>query len=156
MSIIVFAIGYGLHIVAFRRGLGDASHTINAKQLKKQAKKNKQKFKTGHSLLDNWLRFGGGYYGIIALIQLFFIELAQVRDFIANWPGLISFIDSLGIRTIIRFFIEQAMNVVSAFIWPTDYLQRYDVIQLAMLIGVTYFVYELARKAARYETSEIL
>ncbi len=156
MSAFVFGIGYGLHYVAYLKGLGNKHDVVKPENLKKRVKQKNGKLKTGNSFLDKWLEFGGGYYGSIALIHLIFIELAQIKEFIADWPGGTEFINGLGINTLVTFFIEQIMNFVAAISWPVDYLGRYSIAQIAIFIGITYLAYQVSRKIARTQVNKVL
>lgn len=149
MSIMVYAASYWLHYRAFDKGLGDAQDIVKTKALKKDAEGKKRDYKTGHKIIDKWLAFGGGYYGIVALIKLIFIELAQFWSFITDGEAIGEFINTLGLATIVNFFMDQLKNFIAAVIWPVDYLNSFSLLQVAMFIGVTYFACEYARKTAR-------
>ncbi|MFC3092871.1 hypothetical protein DRW07_01460 [Alteromonas sediminis] len=156
MSALVFVLGYGLHYIAYMKNLGNEADIVSAKYLKRDENGKKRKFKTGNALLDKWLDFGGGYYGIVAFIKLIFIEIAQVREFILEGPGIVAFLQSLGIGTIISFFIEQITNFVSAIIWPVNLIGRFSLLQAALFIVVTYYVCEWSRKLARQQVNKVL
>lgn len=149
MCAFVFALGFVLHYYAFKRGIADQFDKVKTEALKKGADGKKKDYKTGNGLLDKWLDFGGGYYGIIAFIQLIFIEIEEIQAFILGWTGLDDFLQGLGISTLISLFIEQIMNFVQAISWPAHYLGRYSILQIAIFIALTYLVYTLSRKLAR-------
>lgn len=149
MSVFVTALGFALHYYAFKRGLGDEHDVVSTKYLKKTYKDQQQDYKTGNGFLDKWLAFGGGYYGIIAFIQLIFIELNQVQEFIADWQGFSAFIQSLGMGTLINILIEQIMNFVAAICWPVDYLSRFSIAEIGVFVAITYFAYSYSRRLAR-------
>ena len=94
------------------------------------------------------MSFCGGYYGTVAFVELIFIELNQFKNFVSNFPGVSEFIDSLGIDFLIAFFIDQIMNFVAAIIWPTNYLGKYSIFEIALFVGATWLIYEQARKRA--------
>lgn len=154
MSVFVFWAGYLLHKVAYKKGIADENDLVKTKALKKDSEGKKREYKTGNTAVDKWLDFGGGYYGIVALIKLIFIELEQIGEFIMNWPGMNEFINDLGIGTIINFFVEQFRNFVAAITWPVDYLGRYEILEIAIFIGVTYYAYNYSRKLARAKLNE--
>lgn len=149
MSLLIFALAFVLHFVAYLKGMGDDNDEIHTTALKKIAKARKTKWKTGNTFIDKWLEFGGGYYGIVAFVKFILIELAQIKDFLFDGPSIGEFIQSLGIGTLINLFVEQIMNFVAAIIWPTDLLGRYPILQIAIFIGITYLAYDAARKLAR-------
>ena len=149
MGICAIGVGYGLHYYAYKRGMQDEFDVVNTKALKKDASGKKKDYKTGNGFLDKWLDFGGGYYGVIAMIKLIFIELEQIKDFIADWQGLSHFIGEIGIAMLVNFFIEQIMNFVAAISWPADYFGRFSFEQVAIFFVVTYVCYNVSRKLAR-------
>ncbi|BDX04798.1 hypothetical protein [Planctobacterium marinum] len=155
MSTLVFAMGFALHFYAYKRGLGDEFDEVKTKTLKRDAQGNKRPYKTGNGFLDKWLEFGGGYYGIIAFIQLVFIEIGQVRDFISDWSGLSDFIDSLGIGMLIRILIEQIMNFVAAICWPVDYLEQFSLTEIALFICITFVFYKFSQRVARAKLTQV-
>ena len=156
MGTFIFGISFCLHYLAYHRDIADEFDVVKTKSLKKDKTGKKRDYKTGNTLLDKWLDFGGGYYGIVALLHLVFIELAQIKEFISGWQGLSAFIDDLGIGTIVNFFVEQFMNFVAAICWPVDYLSRFSIFEIAVFIAITYVVHEMARKLARKEINKSL
>lgn len=117
---------------------------------KAKKKKKKKKRKTGNHVLDQWLYFGGGYYGTVAFLIFVKIELTQFFDFISDIDGMMTYFANFGIGDIVAFFIDQLMNVISAFIWPVSYLQRYDsIFHFIIMVVITYFAYQKGCQFAR-------
>lgn len=154
MGICALGIGFALHYYAYKRGMQDEFDVVKTKTLKKDEKGKKKDYKTGNSFLDKWLDFGGGYYGVIAMIKLIFIEFGQIKDFIADWQGLDHFIDQIGIGMLVNFFVEQIMNFVAAISWPADYFGRFSFEQVVIFFVATYVCYEVSRKLARKKIDE--
>ncbi|MBL4659611.1 MAG: hypothetical protein JKY19_04590 [Alcanivoracaceae bacterium] len=95
----------------------------NASQLKKELKninldENKQAHVVHNILHKKYLKFGGGFYGILAFITYIHVELYQVIDFINNFSSVQNFIQSIGFWMLINFFIEAIMNFITALMWP--------------------------------------
>ncbi|MBE1299242.1 MAG: hypothetical protein GJ680_04970 [Alteromonadaceae bacterium] len=156
MSACVFAIGYGLHYFAYLRGLANEDDVVQSSYLEKTVDGKKQKYKSGNTFIDKWLDFGGGYYGVVAVVTLLFIEIGELRQFIADWQDLDTFIQSLGIGWLINFFIEQFMNFISAAIWIVHYIGDYSAFQVGIFIGATYVAYNISRKLARAQVNKVL
>ena len=92
----------------------------NAKELQqelKNVKLNKDNNFVRQALQKKFLKFGGGFYGIMAFITYLHIEAYQVYDFVRKFDGWQNFIDSIGFSMFINFFIEAIMNLVTAFVW---------------------------------------
>jgi hypothetical protein len=95
----------------------------NSKELKQELKTvsithDKEDGFVSKMLQKKFIKFGGGFYGIMAFISYIHIEVYQVIDFVRNFTSLQDFLDSIGFRMLVNFFIEAIMNLVSAFMWP--------------------------------------
>lgn len=77
-----------------------------------------RKFDFVHS---KWMSFGGGFYGVVALLTYLFVELAEMRDFLLKLPNL--FEHSL-VSLVVNFFVESLRNFVTAIAWPAYWLKR--------------------------------
>ena len=153
MSVFVFGVGYGLYHYAFKMELQNDKDEVLDEDLEKTIKNKNDKYDTGNHFVDKWLEFGGGYYGTMALVKFIFLELGEIKEFVQEWPGLTAFIDSLGIDTIVRFFVEQFMNFLWAVMWIVDYLKNYHISEVAVFVGITWVTHEAARKYARFRLS---
>ena len=69
-------------------------------------------------LRKKFLKFGGGFYGVLTFITYIHIEIYQLLDFMKSFSGFKNFIDDLGWKMIFNFFLEAIMNMISAFLWP--------------------------------------
>lgn len=104
--------------------------STNATQLKKELKTLELKKNPDenfmHSLLQKkFLKFGGGFYGILTLITYIHIEIYQLIQFVNNFSGFNALFEAGILRLVIAFIIDAVMNLMSAFMWPfywSDYL----------------------------------
>ena len=69
-------------------------------------------------VLKKWLSFGGGFYGLTALVTYAVIEYAEIVDFFANFTSIADFINRIGIGMLIDFIIESIINFVLSLAWP--------------------------------------
>jgi hypothetical protein len=67
---------------------------------------------------DKWLRFGGGFYGLVALYTYGLVEFREVRDFIAGFGGISEFLSQLNFDMFINLFIDALTNFITAIAWP--------------------------------------
>lgn len=95
-----------------------------------------------------FLKFGGGFYGVLAFITYIHIEIMQIIDFIRSFSGFQNFIDSIGFSMIINFFIEAIMNLVQAFIWPIYWYKYLPINSFWVWIIVALFAHTAATKYA--------
>jgi hypothetical protein len=123
----VFALAFVLTWWGLRRGMLNETGGVDA--LHKEVKalgKLKPAERTGSNLVhEKWLKFGGGFYGVVALLTWLVIE---VQDLATQVPQLLGAAVSfdLGeiIGTVINVFIESIMNFVWAIAWPGYWMQR--------------------------------
>jgi len=112
------------------------------------SKKHKKKLKFMHS---KWVAFGGGYYGLIALITFVVIELTQVVEFLLSVTGWQDFANLLSVSALISMFIDSIVNMVKAAIWFTYWPSRLEPQNFIIWIIVTYITYRYgAHLAKRY------
>jgi len=103
------------------------------KEVKRLTKsKSRKKSKNGKSSLDDddpprpalnpvhnkWLSFGGGFYGVVALLTYVVIELGEVRDFISNLGGLFNLLANISVDLIVGFIVDSFTNFIKALAWP--------------------------------------
>ena len=74
-----------------------------------------KKFHPAHS---KWLAFGGGFYGVVGLVTYAVIECIEIRDFFANFEGIIHFLQEISFELLISLLINSIMNFVAAIAWP--------------------------------------
>jgi hypothetical protein len=97
--------------------------STNATQLKKELKQvelvssEKESFIQG-VLQKKFMKFGGGFYGVLTFITYLHIEGYQLIQFISSFtadgPGFNGGIFSL----ILGFFLDMIMNFITALMWP--------------------------------------
>jgi hypothetical protein len=100
-------------------------------------------------LHQKWLSFGGGYYGLMALLTFCVIEVQQIFDFVTNFPGWQALRDMLNINDLVNFFVDQMMNLVDAFIWFFYWPDRIDMANGWVWLGLSYAGFYLGDRLAR-------
>lgn len=72
-----------------------------------------------------WFRFGGGFYGLVALYTWLVVEWGEVLSFLGGLGDIILNLDPGAlIGLLIKFFIESIMNFVVAISWPAYWLRE--------------------------------
>jgi hypothetical protein len=97
---------------------------------------------------NKWLAFGGGFYGVVALLTYAIVELAEIRDFIARYDGLAGLISKFSFGMIIELIIDALMNFVVAIAWPVYWLSDIAGEYIWVWFGVAYGGYWAGVKAA--------
>ncbi len=113
-----------------------------------KARKDKEKPQKVDPALEKWFRFGGGFYGLVALYTWLLIEWDEVWGFLTGLGDIVIRIDLGGlISLVIVFFIESIMNFVTAIAWPAYWLG--EARQPWLWVILAYGGYWLGIKAAR-------
>jgi len=126
---------------------------INAKQLKLELKgekvtKDSEESMVQHFVHKKWLRFGGGFYGVLTFITYMHIEVYQIVEFLQNFTGLQNFIDNISLWMIINFFIEAVTNLITAFLWPIYWFDFLPIDSFWVWFIVVFTAHVIATKLA--------
>ncbi len=118
----ILLITFGLFAWAYKTGLisqeNDPFEQLNNKLEELSASEPESK-KSSNFVMDKWIEFGGGYYGVMALVTFFHAEFYDGMEIIAE----LSQIDNQGsllngfINFAIEFFVESFTNIFLAFSW---------------------------------------
>lgn len=111
--------------------------------LSKEHKKNLQFF---HS---KWVTFGGGFYGLIALLTFMVIELLQIVNY---WLSVTSWQDVTALFTlgaIIEMFVDSIINMVKAALWFTYWPDVFNTPNFILLVIIAYLGYQYGAKLAK-------
>ena len=98
------------------------SFNLAMKNMSKQYKadkKNNDVSSKNNKVLNKWLYFGGGFYGLMALITYFYIEIGEIFDFIGKLfqLNLSQFLSQVSINLLVDMLINAIRNLVDAFVW---------------------------------------
>jgi len=115
--------GYALVWWAMKQDyLGPAS---SMKELEKEAKrlaKDKETDSRTDPLHSKWMKFGGGFYGVVGLLTYAVVELAEIRDFFTQFESIGALIAGISIESLIGLFIGALMNFIVAIAWPAYWI----------------------------------
>ncbi len=98
---------------------------------------------------QKWLSFGGGYYGLMALLTFTVIEAQQIYSFATNFPGWQAMLDLLNVQDLVDIFVSQIMNLVDAFIWFIYWPDRIYMHNGWVWLGLSYAGYFVGSRLAR-------
>ena len=96
-------------------------------------------------VLDKWVEFGGGYYGLMALITFVYLELLDILDLASDLTGIPnvgSFIQVM-IEFLIQLIIESFTNLINALMWWSKWGDTLPIGEGAGLywLGISYLGY---------------
>ena len=97
---------------------------------------------------SKWLTFGGGFYGVVALLTYAIVELGEIRDFIARYDGLAGLLRQFSFGMIIELIIDALMNFIVAIAWPVYWLSDIAGEYIWIWFAVAYGGYWAGVKAA--------
>lgn len=115
---------------------------------RKLSKANKKSLLFLHS---KWMTFGGGFYGLVALLTFIYIELDQTVQFLIHATGWQSFLNLLSFNAILGMIIESFLNMLKALLWFSYWPDVFDMENVAIWFIASYLGYRLgANLAQRY------
>lgn len=94
-----------------------------------------------------WMQFGGGFYGSAALWTFLMIELQELIDFFANFPGISTLFDDGLVNLVVSLLVNQFTNFIAAIIWFTYWTD--GGVTIAIWMAVAYLGYLSGMTAAR-------
>jgi hypothetical protein len=118
---------------------------------KKNAKKAGEEDAPTHKLNpvhNKWLAFGGGFYGVVALITLVVIETTEILGFFADFRENVSRLADFGFDLVVSFFVDQMMNFVTALAWPGYWMSEVGASAIWIWFLAAYGGYWLGARAA--------
>ncbi|WP_414828865.1 hypothetical protein [Alteromonas sp. H39] len=148
----VFISSLLLHYLAYRKGLLSVWQDDDDDQVQSEEVTDEQRENESNPLIQKWLAFGGGYYGIIAFVRLLIIEFKQLQDLVNNWKGFEAFAGGVDLNSIIGLIVSvfsaQFQTFAAAISWPAHYISTFTVSQCAAFIIATYLLYKGAQNLA--------
>ena len=154
LALPVAAISFAMVWWALHKGLLQEKEKFHAlkkeiKAISKSFKKSKTKDRPDlHPVQRKWLKFGGGFYGIVAMYTYMLVEWNEIVSFISGFGGFGAFIRNLGVGVIIRMFIEGLKNFITAISWPIYWMYEFDSGHIWLWLGITYAGYWLGMRLA--------
>ena len=91
---------------ALRNGyLGEVETLREVEKEVKRLAKDKEGKKAGDPVHRKWLAMGGGFYGVVAVLTLVYIEVVDILDFFAGLDGFGNLVNYLSIGTLVNMLI---------------------------------------------------
>ncbi|MCJ9430337.1 hypothetical protein [Kordiimonas marina] len=109
-----FLVRWSLAAEAHTPGDGDIALKAWLKALKKRPKK---KHKSVNKVHAKWMRFGGGFYGCMAVFTYLFVELTDFINLLYNLGQLEHWFDHIGFDLVVKFLIGSLTNFLDALLW---------------------------------------
>lgn len=97
-----------------------------AQKKNKKKKENATELKKLNPVHNKWMKFGGGFYGVVALITFAVVELGEIVGFLGNLREVLRNLSGFSIDFVVRFFIDSLMNFITAIAWPMYWMSQIE------------------------------
>jgi hypothetical protein len=137
------------------RGADRKSIGLQVKLIKKSFKKKKDGG-TSHYMVEKWMWFGSGFYGLAGLWTFAVIEIADVLRVVFNPSTIADTFDDGLVSAVVDIAANQLSNLVTAFVW-FGYWADDGIIVWLVVAYVGYWIgVELARRGEDLPIQELL
>jgi len=143
-------------------GAGDLDRDADRKSINVQVKKMKRSFKkkkdggTSNYMVEKWMWFGSGFYGLAGLWTFAVIEIADVFRVIFNPSTISESLDDGLVSAVVDLAVNQFSNLITAFVW-FGYWADDGVIVWLLVAYVGYWIgVEMARRGEDLPIQELL
>ena len=154
LALPVAGLSYLMVSTALKAGLLSGASDLKAlrKELGSMSKRHrdkKQETPKVNPVHNKWLKFGGGFYGTVALYTYGLIEFQEIRGMIASFGGIPPFLDALSIRLFINMLIEAMVNFIAAITWPVYWMREFGSSQMWIWFLIAYGAYWAGMRLAQ-------
>jgi hypothetical protein len=148
------AISFVMFLILLKQQNNETVTAIKSKD-KDGLKQVKQELKAAplsvqNVLMSKWVAFGGGFYGVMALMTYIVVEFYEVVEFLTSESSVWATITSLGIGDLINFFINSLMNFITAIVWPAYWLKSIHGYSAWVWFVAVYLGYLTGQAIAKY------
>lgn len=151
------AVSFLLFYVLMKQSKAESIAAIESKD-KAGLKKMKAELKTErlswqNIIMSKWVAFGGGFYGVMAVMTYVVVEFNEVVDLLTSEATLMATIAELGVGDLINFFINSIMNFVAAITWPVYWMNKVEGHSIWVWFLVVYAGYAVGQFLAKNSTN---
>ena len=143
-------------------GGGDLDRKAGRKSVDAQVKKMKKSFKkrkdggTSNYMVEKWMWFGSGFYGLAGLWTFAVIEIIDIFRVIFNPSSIIEALDEGILSALINLAANQLSNLISAFVWFGYWADDGILVWLLVAYAGYWIGVELARREQDLPVKELL
>lgn len=125
----------------------DKPDKATRKQLKQDLKQGQWSVQS--VMMSKWVDFGGGFYGVVAVLTYLVVEFREVVDFLTSEATVLATLAELGVGDVVNFFINSLMNFITAIAWPAYWLNKVDGAPVWVWFVVAYAGYHTGQLLAK-------
>lgn len=119
----------------------------------KQPAAPQKKVRLRNPLQKKWMKFGGGFYGLVGLWTFLLIEGREVYGFVTGYEGMDAVMETLrassGAELAVAFFKNQLQNFITAVTWPVYWPDVLQSERIWLWAVAAYGGYWIGMKTAR-------
>ena len=134
---------------------GQKAFKAEMKAMKKSAKK--KKTRSGNPIHNKWMKFGGGFYGLVGMWTFLVIEALEVYDFATGYQGMDGLMNTLNTTSFtglaVEFLVNSIKNFITAIVWPGYCPDVLDSERIWLWLIAAYAGYWIGMKIARGQTN---
>ena len=133
-------------------GGGDLDRKGDRKSINAEVKKMKKSFKkkkdggTSNYMVEKWMWFGSGFYGLAGLWTFAVIEIADVLRIIASPSLILESFDNGLVSAAVNLVVNQFSNLVKAFVWFSYWSNGGVIVWLLVAYAGYWIGVEMARR----------
>lgn len=141
----------------FNAGELDRAHdnkeiSSNLKAMKEAFKKTPRKQRRKSFVMNKWMFFGSGFYGLAGLWTFAVIEVSQFLSFVFNYPGTDYLMRNGFVAFLIEVLINQLQNLIMALVW----FFWWDTSSMLLWVGIAYLGFWAGVAMARRQQESAL
>jgi hypothetical protein len=77
-------------------------------------------------LHNKWLKFGGGFYGVVGLLTYAVVEAGELWNFAIGFESIWMLMSKFGLDALINLAVNALRNFIVAVAWPAYWLSNID------------------------------
>jgi hypothetical protein len=117
----------------------------------KRRKKRKNYVSDLNPVQAKWLKFGGNFYGVVALYTYLLVEIADLIKFFREFTSVSDFINRIDLGMLIDVLVQALMNFITAITWPVYWMKAVEGHNAEIIwLIMAYLGYLAGIKAALY------
>jgi hypothetical protein len=142
-------------------GGGELDRKAGKKTIGAQVKTMKKSFKekkeggTSNYMVEKWMWFGSGFYGLAGLWTFTVIEISDVLRVIFNPSSIPDSLDDGLIAALVDLVVNQFSNLVTAFVWFGYWPNEGTIVWLLVAYAGYWIGEELARRGEELPIEEL-
>jgi len=147
------AVSFLLFFVLLKQKNADAVNVVQNKNkdglklLKEELKA--EQWSWQNVLMSKWIEFGGGFYGVMAVLTYLVVEFNEVIDFLTSEHTVFATLAAITLGNLVEFFVDSIMNFITAITWPVYWIGKTEYFSFWVWFIAVYMGYYLGQMLAK-------